>query len=412
MNNYFDVEDTIYDITEKYPETIDVFVSNGFKQLSNEKMRRIMGKTISLNMACKSKRVNVELFTQKLIKAIERNRGVLATGMISSVKEDGGDIRIEGVLPCPVRIPLLEGFDNWIRENEDRLKFKVDYELKSAHIGVDWIREKIKTEDEDTLSDLFISAGFDLFFDKSLMGRFKSKGVFEDMSGLDRLNQDFDNDYIDLKDPQRQYSIIGVVPAVFVVNTEELGGRNFPTSWADLLKPEFEDSISLPIHDFDLFNAILLNIYKHYGEEGIYKLGKSMLRSMHPAEMVKSHIKKRNHTIPTITVMPYIFIQMIKPDSPLKPVWPEDGSIISPIFLLAKRRSRDRVKPFVDFFFSRELGDILSNNGKFPSTNPNVENNLEEGSKFMWLGWDYINNNDIGELIRKCEDIFHSGVRR
>jgi len=104
----------------------------------------------------------------------------------------------------------------------------VDYELKSAHIGVDWIREKIKTEDEDTLSDLFISAGFDLFFDKSLMGRFKSKGVFEDMSGLDRLNQDFDNDYIDLKDPQRQYSIIGVVPAVFVVNTEELGGATFP----------------------------------------------------------------------------------------------------------------------------------------------------------------------------------------
>ncbi|NLJ98718.1 MAG: DUF1858 domain-containing protein, partial [Tissierellia bacterium] len=32
MNNYFNIEDTIYDITERYPETIDVFVSNGFKQ--------------------------------------------------------------------------------------------------------------------------------------------------------------------------------------------------------------------------------------------------------------------------------------------------------------------------------------------------------------------------------------------
>ena len=411
MNEYFDIGDTVYDITEKYPETIDVFISNGFKQLANEKMRKMMGRTISLKMVCKSKGMDLGLFTQKLIGAIERKRGISRIDVIPSVKEDGGDIRIEGVLPCPVRIPLLEGFGAWMEENEDRFDFKVDYELKSAHIGVDWIREKIKSDDEDSLSDLFISAGFDLFFDRNLMGRFKSAGVFEDMSGLDRLNRDFDNDYIDLKDPQRQYSIIGVVPAVFVVNTEELEGRRIPTTWEELLEPEFEDSISLPVHDYDLFNAILLNIYKNHGKEGIYRLGKSMLRSMHPAEMVKSHIKKRDSKIPTITVMPYIFTHMIKPDSPLKPIWPRDGSIISPIFLLAKKANRDRIKPFVDFFFSKELGDILSDNGKFPSTNPNVENHLGDEDRFMWLGWDYINSNDIGQLIRESEDIFYDAVR-
>ncbi|NLJ79292.1 MAG: DUF1858 domain-containing protein, partial [Tissierellia bacterium] len=196
MNEYFDIGDTVYDITEKYPETIDVFISNGFKQLANEKMRKMMGRTISLKMACKSKGMDIGLFTQKLIEAIERKRGISRIDVIPSVKEDGGDIRIEGVLPCPVRIPLLEGFGAWMEENEDRFDFKVDYELKSAHIGVDWIREKIKSDDEDSLSDLFISAGFDLFFDRNLMGRFKSAGVFEDMSGLDRLNRDFDNDYI------------------------------------------------------------------------------------------------------------------------------------------------------------------------------------------------------------------------
>ncbi|MDM8534564.1 ABC transporter substrate-binding protein, partial [Clostridiaceae bacterium HSG29] len=41
---------------------------------------------------------------------------------------------------------------------------------------------------------------------------------------------------------------------------------------------------------FDLFNAILLNVYKKYGEDGIKRLGKSLLSSMHPSEMVKSHI--------------------------------------------------------------------------------------------------------------------------
>ena len=409
MDKYFDIKDKVYDIVEKYPETLDVFVANGFEQLANEKMRKLMGKTISLEMALRSKRVNVELFTNKLIEAIEQNRISTDKTLATKNKVENPDIRIEGVLPCPVRVPLLEELNIWMDENKDRFDFKVKYELKSAHIGVDWIREKIQSHDENTLADLFISAGFDLFFDEHLMGKFNSRGIFEDITGFDRLNKDFDNDYIDLKDPRRQYSIIGVVPAVFVVNTEELRGRKFPRTWGDLLKPEFENSVSLPVHDYDLFNAILLNINKIWGREGIINLGKSLLRSMHPAEMVKSHIKKSNSNIPTVTVMPYIFTKMIKPESPLKPVWPEDGSIISPIFLLTKKETKDKTKPFVDFLFSKKLGETLSDKGKFPSTNPEVDNHIE-GKKFMWLGWDYINSQNIGGLLKECEKLFHSMV--
>lgn len=406
MNKYFDIKDKVYDITEKYPETIDIFAANGFEQLANEKMRKLMGKTISLEMALKSKRINIELFTEKLIDAIEQNRESMDKTLVTQNKIENSDIKIDGVLPCPVRVPLLEAFNTWRDENKDESDFKVEYELKSAHLGVDWIRKKIESDNEESLPDLFMSAGFDLFFDKNLMGKFKAKGIFEDITGFDKLNKDFDNDEIDLKDPQKQYSIIGVVPAVFVVNTEELKGRKFPKTWEDLLKPEFENSISLPINDYDLFNAILLNIYKNYGQEGIVSLGKSLLRSMHPAEMVKSHIKKSNSGIPTVTVMPYIFTKMIKPESPLKPIWPEDGAIISPIFLLTKKETKDKTKPFVDFFFSKELGETLVTKGKFPSTNPEVDNNLGGNKKFMWLGWDYVNSQDIGSLLRKCETLF------
>lgn len=56
MNKYFDIKDTVYDVTEKYPETLDVFIGNGFEQLANDKMRKLMGRTISVAMACKTKR--------------------------------------------------------------------------------------------------------------------------------------------------------------------------------------------------------------------------------------------------------------------------------------------------------------------------------------------------------------------
>ena len=408
MYKYFDIKDKVYDITERYPETIDVFMANGFEQFANEDMRKSMGKTISLEMALKSKRINIDVFTQKLIEAVEQNRKSIDESLIPQTKIQEADIKIDGVLPCPVRIPLMDAFNKWMEENGDKLNLTVDYKLKSASGGVDWIKEDIeKAESQEELSDIFISAGFDLFFDDKLMGKFKSKGIFEDMVDFDRLNKDFDNEYISLIDPNREYSIIGVVPAVFLVNTEELKGRNMPKSWEDIFKKEFEDSVSLPVGDFDLFNAILLNIYKRYGEEGIINLRKSMSKGMHPSEMVKSY---RRAERPTVTIMPYFFTKMTQNGGPMVAVWPEDGAIISPIFLLSKKSKRDKLKPFVDLFSSKEVGGILSHNGRFPSTNPEVDNEISKDQKYMWLGWDYIQENDIGRLIKKCERIFDQSI--
>lgn len=409
MGKYFDYNDSIYDITNRYPETLDLFITNGFENMRDEKMREIFGKSITLEMALSMKKINIDTFVDRMIEIIEENKTVVDDSLISTNKNTNADVRIDGVLPCPVRIPLMDSFNTWMEEKGNKLNISVDYELKAASSGVDWIKNTLEEADsDDVLSDIFISAGFDLFFDTKLMGKFKSQGVFEDMTGFDKLNSDFDNEYIHLKDPDGQYSIIGVVPAVFLINSEELDGRKMPSSWEDILSPEFENAVSLPIGDFDLFNSILLNIYKKFGEDGLRRLGKSLLRSMHPSEMVKSHIKNDNK--PVVTILPYFFTKMIKRGGPMVPVWPSDGAIISPIFLLAKKSKKDLVKPFVDFFASKEVGEILAHNGRFPSTNPMVDNMISAEHKYMWLGWDYINENNIGQLIAKCEDIFHKSI--
>ena len=408
MNKYFNINDKVYDVTEKYPETIGVFVANGFEQLANDNMRKLMGKTISLEMALKSKKINIDTFCKKLIGAIEENRKSVDDTLVYKTENEEKDIRIDGVLPCPVRVPLLDVFNKWMEEEGSKLDYTVDYELKAAAGGRDWLIENIKNaESEDELSDLFMSAGFDLFFDKKLMGKFKERGTFEDITAFDKLNSDFQNEYINLQDPKGEYTVIGVVPAVFLVNTEELGDREMPRTWEDILKPEFENSVSLPVGDFDLFNAMLLTLYKEYGEEGIRKLGKSMLKSMHPSEMVKSHMKSVR---PAVTVMPYFFTKMTKRGGPMVAVWPEDGAIISPIFLLSKKSKKDKLKPFVDLFASEEVGEILSHNGRFPSTNPNVDNGIPSEQKYLWLGWDFIEDHNIGDLIIKCENIFNEWV--
>lgn len=398
---YFDIKDTLYEITEKYSEAIPLLISLGFDNIKDENLRKNFGKSISLEDALKLKKINIEAFVQELVARIENNE--VRVHKLS--KEN--TIRIAGVLPCPVRVPLTEAFENWL--NDKDFNFNIDYELKAASMGMDWLKDDLKKQSKEVLPDIFISAGFDLFFDKKLFGRYKSENLFEDMTDFEQYNEDFHNEYIKLEDPNKQYSMIGVVPAVFLVNEEELNGRKIPTSWEELLKDEFENSVSLPIGDFDLFNAILLNIYKNYGEKGVKKLGKSLKKSMHPSEMVKSYIKEYDK--PVVTIMPYFFTKMVKKGGPMIAIWPKDGAIISPIFMLSKKDKRIKLKSIVDFFASKEIGEILSHNGKFPSVNPKVNNMITKENKYMWLGWDYIKEHNISRLIKKCENIFNSAVK-
>ena len=282
----------------------------------------------------------------------------------------------------------------------------IEYDLKAASHGLEWLKGTVRNvEDYNELADIYLSAGFDLFFDEKLMGKFKKAGVFKSGVKYDKFNSDFENDYMSLKDPSGDYSILAVVPAVFLVNTQELNGREIPKTWADLLKPEFEKSVSLPVSDFDLFNAILLNIYKLYGDEGVKKLGKSLIQSLHPEQMVKYDRLTVNR--PTVTIMPYFFTRMTKEGGTMIPVWPEDGAIISPVFMLTKAEKLKEMESLIDFLSSKAVGEILSHKGFFPSVNPEVENLTPRDKKYLWIGWDYIYNNNLQEQMHHCEDLFN-----
>lgn len=388
------IKDTLFNITEKHKEATELLISLGFDNLKDDNLRKIIGSSISLENVLKSKKINADEFVNQLMERIEENKIVQ-----NKYKET---IRITGVLPCPVKVPLMETFEKWL--SEQNFDFNLNYELKAASMGIDWIKNDL--ENSEKVPDLFISAGFDLFFDKNLLGKYKSENLFEDITGIQKYNQDF-SEY-NLEDPSGQYSILGIVPAVFLVNKDELKGRKIPQSWEELMSGEFANNVSLPISDFDLFNALLLNMYKIYGEDGIRRLARVFQKNMHPSEMVKSHMKRER---PAITIMPYFFTWMVREGSPMELVWPKDGAVISPIFMLSKKETKNKTKKIVDFFASKEAGEILSHKGKMPSVNPEVDNEIPKENKYIWLGWDFIKENDISSLIKKCENIFNETLK-
>jgi ABC-type Fe3+ transport system substrate-binding protein len=394
-NNLIDENKSIFEITELFPETIPIFLKLGFLKIENEELRKTFGKTINLKIFSKIK--NQDLFqVKKLLNSVIKEK--------KPIFSEKDKVVINGLLPCPVRFPIESELEKFKQKYLKAFGIEIISELKAASSGIEWIKTNLENlKDFKDLPDIFISAGFDLFFSEKFLGKYRKKSIFEDLSGINKYNETFKN--IELKDMDDRYTIISVVPAVFLVNMRELEDRPFPKKWCDLFRPEFEKKISLPIEDFDLFNALLLNIYKLYGENGIIKLKKSMMKSLHPAEMVKSEYKEKES--PIVTIIPYFFTKMIKENSVMKAYWPNDGAIISPIFMLSKGLKKDIIKPITEFLASKTIGNILSHNGLFPSTNPEVNNFINEDKKFIWLGWDFIKKNDISALIELCTDIFN-----
>ncbi len=396
------IDDSILSIVEKYPETHDLFIANGFPQLADRKVLETAGRFLKLGTALDRKGIDRKTFVQLLEERIRDDMGKVDITLREETSGKGA-FHVSGALPCPVRLPLLEAFDREVQKFQLNTGQTVSYELEAASSGAGWMAEMIeKAKTASDLPDVFISAGFETFFDKDGFGRFREQEVFQDPIHT-KMNSAFNG--IDLADPRGCYGMIGVVPAVMMVNLNELNGLPMPTSWEDILEPRFEQRVSLPVGDFDLFNALLVSIYDRFGDSGVKAMGRSMLSAMHPAEMVKSGTNRKPEK-PAVTIMPYFFTRMAERTKTMEAVWPKDGAIVSPIFMLAKKESAESLKSLLAFLKGKEVGEILSHRGLFPSTNPDVVNPLPEFAAFSWVGWDWLESHDVASVIADATRLF------
>ncbi len=396
----------LVDLFDKYPELKDFFKNNGLKEAVEPNFLKTTGRFLKLSSFLKLKKKDEKDFLNAINQFLNRDN-VEDITLKESLKD--GDYSVEGLLPCPVRIPLLEGLNRIIEQYKNE-GINVATRLEAASTGARWLEERFKNvRTADDLPDLFISAGFDVFFsDKGIGGIIKDSGEFIDIS-WDRYNPAFEQ--YRLKDPEGIYSLIGFVPAVFLVNLEMLGDLPVPESWEQLLDEKYNQMVSLPVEDFDLFNALVLGIYKLYGEEGVAQLGKLLIKAMHPSQMVKSVQKTRANVRPAITIMPYFFSRMMQGSKRVKVVWPGDGSIVSPIFVVAKKTLVKNLKSIADYFVSKEVGEILAHKGLFPSTHPDVENILPDSAPINWIGWDFVYENNIQDLIDSLFIVFNQNAK-
>ncbi|SDF69282.1 DUF1858 domain-containing protein [Sporomusa acidovorans] len=99
-----DLDLTISQILEMYPETREVFIMNGFPQFADKDIQRDLGSVLKLKTALNSKNLNLEAFVKLLEGKIHEVRQY--SRLSSNIKANGQCLNLLALLPCPLKVPL------------------------------------------------------------------------------------------------------------------------------------------------------------------------------------------------------------------------------------------------------------------------------------------------------------------
>ncbi len=376
-----DFKQKVYDALTENPELKEFMVSIGFEKFKDLEAVKSVAKIMTLEKILSMRGIDKEGFLEKYQGFTYNNE----TYKWASREES--DVVIYGALPCPVKDNIIEEFER----NFSELDIKIHTCFQSASLGLDFLGEGVKTIDD--FPDIFISVGLEFpFFNEDIKALFNEENfVLNDAP--------YSENFEKFKDPKRIFHMVAVVPCVFLTVKSGLDEGDCPRSWDELLSDDFDSKITLPLKDLDIVNAVLLTTHSLYGEEAVENIKSRLSNSLHPAEMVKSVLRKKSSR--NINIIPYFFGATAVRNNDAELIWPEDGAILSPVLMAFKRKNYDKIKPIVDYFKSDRFAKLVRAGGKFPSTFPGIEHEIP--GDFKWIGWDYIYNQRLGEIMKKFE---------
>lgn len=382
---------SVQDCLDQFPQTLPIFQRFGFHDFENPQVREKLGPFVKLRTLLALKRIDTTTF-------LDHCRQALAAPAVPSGLEPvdirGAKPTLLALLPCGLKVSInnaLQSFTEELAANGAPLAYlaegNVNHEL-SYYPYIDAV------ESVDELPDLILSSDINAFYHHRFLERFVAPGHFVSVNGpmASWMAE------IGFADPSRHFTQF-CANALVVVRVKNVHPEiASPVSWADLLADEYRKTIIMRGQDDFFCSGVLVPFFRLFGQDAIVRLAGNVCGGLHPSQMIKM-IDGRAENCPPLFIMPWFFAQKVKAKERIDIIFPREGAFISPVQLLVKWCKQEQLAHVVDFLMSRALHQHCSDNF-FPSPHPEVANNLPEGAKLFWIGWDFIYQHDL-EYVKK-----------
>lgn len=389
----------VKDILIKYPESFDVFLANGFKFDSIESLIDSVGENTMLKTILKLREINPELFIYYLEEKIlkEENERKYILNDFSPLEK----LDFYGNTICPLKFTFKDKLEEIIKG-----KYKESGEMLKCYIeegkGKNGVCDEVfLSRDIEAFPNMLFSKEFNEYLSEDFIDKMIGKDYFTTYK-YESVNKEIEDAKI--YDPNGEHIVYAVMADVLLIDTDRLGNLPIPKTLDDLLNPIYKDNIVIfGKKKKEFSNATFLYVNKEYGEEGLKKLAHNVKSSLHGAQMSKVAGSKSEDG-GAIYLVSWFFAKTCSKKN-VKIVWPEDGAMTLPMYVLVNKNEKDKVEPILNYITGEEFGEkcVQANT---PVVNGKVDNKLPSGAGFKWLGWDYIKENDIDKVAKESEKVF------
>ena len=331
---------SIHEILTAYPYLMGLFRENGMEKFEKPEILEKLGPLLKLKTPLSMMGINREAFVDLLNRSIDKHEGG-GDFTLSENPERQKDLTMLALLPCGLKMPFSRAFDAFAEEYNKTHSNALKYLLEgNVNHELSYYQYIDSVESCDELPDLIISSDINSFYHESFRDRFLAKEEFVSLhSG--KLHDDFEK--IGYEDPDGQFTMVSANLLTLVSIDGLLDGKPAVNSWADILRPEFHNSVVMRGQAEFFCNGVLLPFHALFGMDGVADLARSVRTGVHPSEMVKMIDSKRDDVAP-LYIMPYFFARKIKDRERVTIRIPQEGAMVSPVQMLVKRSARDRLR--------------------------------------------------------------------
>lgn len=377
----------ISNILEEFPETFNFFKENGLNMNSKD-LKDFLSLRNFFEIFKLNEKKSME-FLNKLVRKEEKDENQIFKEKI--LKKESINFTGHAALLYENSIKAI--VSDFASKNNINLNLNF-FSKKNKNLFKTYIQNAKSSRD---LPDILFGKGMSFLINKKFINTFIKKGIFNQNKDYD-LKENFKNSKIS----DKSYIIIGAMPIILLIDKRKIGNLAIPKKWSDLMKDIYKNQISILGYSGNDYFSLLIYFYKEYGIEGVKKICDSIKKEGYSS---KTSMETKRSSLETnaINIM-YKFSDSFLRKDYMELINLEEGILLSPIFCLAKAKSRYDLSPIINAMLSKDVGEVLVNTG-FISSNPNVENLISDDIKLNWISWDYLEKNDTEELNKMFKKI-------
>ncbi|MNB65971.1 hypothetical protein D3C81_125350 [compost metagenome] len=375
------------EVLRDYPHKAEV-LSDYFGAAGTEQLRDRYGTDAYLNRMLKSES-----------KPADTLLSLLNEGEDEGLLPQPGELDLLGMSICLMRQRFQACFDDWMTDYREETGGMFNCYLPRNCGGGNPYRNAWQTSDISKFPGIVTGCGIADYFRAEFKDNLLSRGLFRSVDMP--LNAGLPSELID---PYGAYTLYGVYPYVMMVDETRIGSLPRPREWADLMNPVYENNVIVVGSSEKISEMLLMHIYKEHGDKGVERLGVTIKDGWHGSKMAKAAGSPSGEGA-AIYVLPWAFAKVCPRPDRVSVIWPEDGALSNPLFMLVRRDRYDDLAPIANYITGPRLGREVAA-CSFASLNAEVDNGLPSGARMKWLGWEYLRSVDLQKLKEHVHSVF------